>query len=130
MINKNVDINNLSDIFFKYKNNYKPIINDFTKIYTYEINNQIVAFIIFSIMYEKCEIIDIFVLENYRRNGLASKLINEIMEDNKLENITLEVSKLNTNAINLYKKIGFIEVAVRKNYYDNSDGILMLKEVR
>ena len=130
MINKNVDINNLDYIFSEYKKDYNPIVNEFTKIYTYEINNEVCAFIIFSIMYEKCEIIDIFVLNQYRRKGLASLLINEILKDNNIENITLEVSSLNTSAINLYKKLGFKEVAIRKNYYENCDGILMLKEVR
>ena len=37
---------------------------------------------------------------------------------------------LNKNAINLYEKLGFEKIAVRKNYYKDSDGILMLKEVR
>lgn len=130
MINKNVDFNGLNNIFQQYKENYKPIINEFTKIYTYEISNEIVAFVVFSILYEKCEIIDLFVLEKNRRKGLASLLINEILKDNDIENITLEVSKFNISAINFYKKIGFKEVAIRKNYYDNCDGILMLKEVR
>lgn len=130
MINKNIDINELNGIFSKYKKNYEPIITDFTKIYVYEIDKEIVAFIIFSIMYEKCEIIDIFVLDNYRRKGLASILINEILKDYDIENITLEVSKENINAIYLYRKLGFKEVAIRKKYYENNDGILMLKEVR
>ena len=32
--------------------------------------------------------------------------------------------------IDLYEKLGFKKIAVRKNYYKDSDGILMLKEVR
>jgi len=130
MIEKNIDINNLKNIFNKYKENYNPIINDFTKIYTYSINNEIIAFLLFTIMYDKCEIIDIYVDNNYRRKGIAFKLINEIIKDYKLENITLEVSKDNISAINLYKKLGFKEVAVRKNYYKTTDELLMLKEVR
>ena len=130
MIEKNNDINNLKEISKKYKENYNPIINEFTKIYTYNINNEIVAFLIFTVMYNKCEIIDIYVEDNYRRCGIANKLINEVIDDYDLENITLEVSKDNINAISLYKKLGFQEVAVRKNYYNNVDGLLMLKEIR
>ena len=37
---------------------------------------------------------------------------------------------LNKSAINLYEKLGFKKITVRKNYYKDSDGILMLKEVR
>ena len=41
-------------------------------------------------------------------------------------NITLEVNCNNKNAIKLYKKFNFKEVAIRKCYYNNKeDGILM-----
>ena len=39
--------------------------------------------------------------------------------------ITLEVSKENKAAIELYKKFNFNEVAIRKGYYNGVDGILM-----
>ena len=39
----------------------------------------------------------------------------------------LEVSEENKSAINLYKKCGFNKAAIRKNYYKNSNGILMMK---
>ena len=130
MIEKNNEINDLKNIFSEYKENYNPIINEYTKIYTYTVDNKIVAFLIFMIMYEKCEIIDIFVSKEYRNNQIAQLLINEIIKDYNIDNITLEVSNKNIPAINLYKKLGFKEVAKRKNYYEDSDGILMLKEIR
>lgn len=130
MIEKNIEIKKLKDIFSEYKDNYSPIINEYTKIYTYAVDNKTVAFLIFMVMYEKCEIIDIFVSNEYRNKRIAQNLINEIEKDYNLENITLEVSNKNIPAINLYKKLGFIEAAKRKNYYNDSDGILMLKEIR
>ena len=130
MINKNIDIGKLNSIFKKYKNDYNPIINEFTKIYVYELDNEIVAFLIFNIMYEKCEIVDIYVLDDYRRKGIANSLISEIEKDYNLENITLEVSCMNEFAINLYEKLGFKKAAIRKNYYNDCDGILMVKEIR
>ena len=48
-----------------------------------------------------------------------------MLKKQKCVNITLEVNKENTYAIKLYKKVGFKEVAIRKNYYDGVDGILM-----
>lgn len=130
MIEKNIDINLLSSLFNEYKNNYNPIINEFTKIYAYKIDNKIVGFLIFSIMYDKCEIIDIYISKDYRRNHIAQSLINEILKDYTVDNITLEVSENNISAIKLYEKLGFKKVAIRKNYYEDSDGLLMLKEVR
>ena len=130
MIEKNIDISKLKNIFKEYKENYNPIMNEYTKIYTYIIDNKKVAFLIFTLMYEKCEIIDIYVKKEYRNKKIAQNLINEIIKDYNLENITLEVNKNNIPAINLYEKLNFKKVAIRKNYYKDSDGILMLKEIR
>lgn len=52
-----------------------------------------------------------------------------VAEDNKVVNITLEVRISNIIAINLYKKFGFKEVALRKYYYGDEDAILMEKQV-
>ena len=49
--------------------------------------------------------------------------------DRHVINITLEVRKSNEIARNLYKKFGFREVAIRKFYYGDEDGILMEKQV-
>ena len=130
MILKDVNKKQVENLFNKYKEDYNPIINDFTHIYAYKKNNTLVAFLIFNIMYEKCEIVDIYVLEEYRRNHIAESLINELVNNYKLDNITLEVSEKNISAIKLYEKLGFKKVALRKNYYKDSDGLLMLKEVR
>ena len=57
------------------------------------------------------------------------KLIEYLLEKCKIcENITLEVRKDNERALRLYKKYGFKEVALRKNYYNDIDGILMMRE--
>ena len=56
------------------------------------------------------------------------KIIDEA-EINEKINITLEVRKDNIPAINLYKKHGFFEKAIRKGYYKGTDGILMEKEM-
>lgn len=130
MIQKNVDIKLLKDIFSEYKNNYIYVPNDFTNIYAYILDDNVVGFLIFSIMYDKCEIIDIFVRREYRRNHIAQKLLSEIEKDYSIENITLEVAENNIVAIRLYEKLGFKIVAIRDKYYDDCNGLLMLKEVR
>ena len=130
MIEKNVNINLLKNIFSRYKKDYELKRSDFTKIYAYIIDGIIVGFLVFDIIYDRCEIIDIYVDEKYRRKSIAQKLIKEILEDYDFENITLEVSSINIPAIKLYEKLGFKKEAIRKNYYNDSDGILMLKEIR
>ena len=130
MIEKDIDIKFLSNIFSHYKEDYDFRPNEFTKVYTYIVDEKIVGFIIFDIIYEKCEIIDIFIEENYRRKGIAILLIKEIEKDFSIENITLEVREDNIPAIKLYEKIGFKKVSIRKNYYKNINELLMLKEIR
>lgn len=128
MIHKELDYD-ITDLYDKYKENYKPIISNFTKKYCYTVENKNVGFVIFDIIYDRCEIIDIFTIDNFRKKGIATKLINEIVNDYDVNNITLEVNSNNESAINLYKKLGFEKVAIRRKYYNSEDALLMLKEV-
>ena len=130
MIEKNIQINKIEKLIKLYKENYIIKENEFTKVYAYKLNNNYVSFIIFDIIYDRCEIIDVFTLNEYQNMGYASTLINEIIKDYKINNITLEVSTLNENAIKLYTKLGFKKASIRKGYYNGIDGILMIKEVR
>ena len=58
------------------------------------------------------------VLPEYRKKGIAFSLLKKLLESSKnLKFITLEVRQSNTSAINLYKKLGFSTVGVRKNFY-------------
>ena len=66
------------------------------------------------------EILLIYVNFNYRKQGYASKLLNEIqvvLRSSILNKIYLEVSADNVSAIKLYNKNKFIKIGVRKNYY-------------
>jgi ribosomal-protein-alanine N-acetyltransferase len=71
-------------------------------------------------------------LDFFQNKGYGSKLLDYLIDSatkNDIKNITLEVRKDNENAIYLYKKKGFIEKALRKNYYNGIDGVLMEKEL-
>ena len=129
MIHKELDYN-ISDLYSKYKENYSPIISEFTKKYSYTVDNENTGFIVFDIIYDRCEIIDVYTVEKFRNMGIATKLINEIINDYEINNITLEVCVDNCVAIKLYEKLGFKSVALRKEYYNGVDAFLMLKEVR
>lgn len=106
--------------------------NPFTKFYVYIENDQVLAFINYDIIYDRAELLYVGVVESYQKNGIATKLLNYMIEDcekSDVKNITLEVHINNNKAINLYKKFGFKQVALRKNYYQSEDGILMEKEM-
>lgn len=104
----------------------------FINIYVYEKDGKVIGFINYSIMYDRAELNYIYVEKNFRKYGIATELMNYFIQDtikNNCKNITLEVSENNNPGIELYKKFGFVDVAKRKNYYKDSDGILMMKEL-
>lgn len=124
--------NKFNDVFTKenVKQNIKN--NQFTNYFTYIKDNQAVAFINYDIMYERAELININVLDNYQNQHIASKLLEYMLEDcenKKVKSITLEVKITNEKAIHLYEKYGFKQVSIRKRYYNGIDGILMEKEL-
>ena len=125
--------NNFNEVY-KQKNELKNefINNPYTKVLVFIENNKVIGFIHINEIYDRYEINNIFVLDEYRKKGIASQLMDNIIKlgkDTGIINITLEVRKDNVNAINLYKKYGFVEKAIRKNYYNGIDGILMEKEM-
>ena len=64
------------------------------------------------------EILLIYVSKNFRKKGLGTKLLNKIEENNtRLKKIYLEVSKKNFEGVSFYKKMKFIEMYTRKNYF-------------
>lgn len=113
----------------------KEIINNdnpFSKEVQFIEDNNILGELKYSVIYERMEIDNIFVKEEYRGRGIGTKLMSYLVSEaihNKVINITLEVRVSNNIAINLYKKFGFREVAIRKYYYGDEDAILMEKQV-
>ena len=102
--------------------------NPFSKYFILFDKEDIIGFLNFTHMYEKIEIVNINILDSYKGKGYSKLLMNSLLnykEENNVENITLEVNKENSIAINLYKSYGFKEVGIRKRYYNGIDGILM-----
>lgn len=104
---------------------YNITLNPFNKILVYIEDNEILGFIDYSKMYENMEINYIYVIEQYRNKGIASKLLEYIIDNNDFLNITLEVNINNINAIKLYEKYNFKTVSIRKGYYNGVDAYLM-----
>jgi Acetyltransferases len=93
-------------------------------------NKEKIGFILYEDIYDRAEIIYIYIFPDYRANGYGEKLLSNIfniLKDKK--NITLEVSINNSIAINLYKKLDFKIAATREKYYQNEDAYLMVREM-
>ncbi len=92
-------------------------------------NDEIVGFAGIKYNYENVEIMNIVTKRNQRRKGIARILLKKLIECSKefnINKISLEVNENNLPAINLYKKMGFEVVGLRKMYYNGkSNAILM-----
>lgn len=127
------DINEVNDLLkeFDYKvdeNSFE--INKFLRVLVY-FDGKIRGVLVYRYYFDALEIDYIVVDDKFRRKGIGSMLLNKMIENHpNALSITLEVREGNGPAINFYKNIGFKEVAKRKHYYKNEDGLLMLKELR
>lgn len=76
------------------------------------------------------EIIKIAVDLKDRNKNVGTKLLKKAIEKSDL-NILLEVRESNSSAIAFYKKNGFNQISIRKNYYNdnNENAIIMLLEI-
>lgn len=84
------------------------------------------------IIIDEAHITNIAVHPEYRGFGIGNMLMDSLLSICKLENvtaITLEVRVSNQRAINLYKKFGFVEEGIRKEYYEDNkeDALIMWK---
>ena len=93
--------------------------------------NKMVGFAGVKIVIDEADIMNIAVKKDFRRQGIATLLLNHILTICKvkaIKTIHLEVNEENFSAISLYQKFGFEECGRRKQYYDNKyDAILMQK---
>ncbi len=98
---------------------------DYEFIYVYEEDDNVLGFIQIEKHFEVLDLINIAVSEDTRRKGIASKLIQYIIDNVEHERFLLEVNSNNSSAIKLYQKFNFKEINIRKNYYSNGDAIIM-----
>lgn len=101
--------------------------NPFAYYFVYEQDDKIIGYINCWVI-DNTQILNFAVNEEFRNKGIGDLLYKEV-EKVRDGLISLEVRVSNLNAIKFYKNRGFIEVAIRKEYYSNGeDAILMIKE--
>lgn len=130
---KESDVEKIEILGSTLHDNFKLNLDTYSSCLVLKEKDMVVGFITFSIMYERAEIIDIVVNENYRNNGYGTMLFKSALKEiteNNCDNVTLEVNKTNKNAIKFYENNDFKIVSIRKKYYNNSDGYLMKKDLR
>jgi len=83
---------------------------------------------------KKGHIVSVAVVPQYRRKGIGEALVSKAMEGMRLYNAKqcfLEVRVTNTQAISLYKTLGFQVTRTIHGYYaDGEDAYLMSRELK
>src|SRR5665648_830501 len=92
---------------------------------------QIVGYAGVWLIQEEGHITNVAVHPEFRRKYIGMSIVEVLMKESRkragTKTFTLEVRKSNTAAIELYKKFGFLEVGLRKGYYQENkeDAVIM-----
>lgn len=97
-------------------------------------DEKIMAFVMGRTVVDEAEILRLVVDQKWRRKGLATFLLIELIRFLKQQSCKichLEVRSSNLAALRLYGKNGFEEVGRRRNYYHNpsEDAVLMAIQI-
>jgi ribosomal-protein-alanine acetyltransferase len=86
-----------------------------------ELNSAIKGFLIAQAVQDELEILNLAVLAEHRRSGIASRLLHEALRQSSAsaQRVYLEVRESNAPAIAFYARFEFREVGRRKGYYSN-----------
>ena len=111
---------------------YELTSNPYARYFVLEEKSTIVGYVGCWITFEKAQITTIGVDKDYQSKGYGKLLLDKVTEvanEEKCENISLEVRVSNSIAISMYENNGFINVNTRKSYYSDNyeDAYLMIK---
>ncbi len=92
----------------------------------------VVAYAVLWCILDQGELANIAVIDGYRGRGYGAYLLSRVIEvarSRGVEAIYLEVRESNTGAANLYRRFGFEQMGVRRDYYDSprEDALLMVR---
>jgi ribosomal-protein-alanine N-acetyltransferase len=94
--------------------------------------DKLIAYIGMWIIFDEGHITNLAVHPAYRHQGVAKFLLTnfiKIARERNIKHLTLEVRRSNLVAQELYQKMGFVHMGVRKRYYmdNNEDALIMWK---
>lgn len=95
-----------------------------------ETDSQIAGYIVFWLMFDECQILNVGVDLPYRGLGLAKKMIREAVKlalKKGIRRAVLDVRKSNMAAIQLYQGLGFNICQIRKQFYSNGEDAYQMK---
>jgi ribosomal-protein-alanine N-acetyltransferase len=100
------------------------------------VNGEIVGFAIARVDIRKTapigHILTVDITPDYRRKGIAQKILHEIetlFKERGIKESVLEVREDNVAALNLYQKLGYKKVSKLEQYYGYAHGLYLKKSL-
>ena len=93
--------------------------------WVFEEDHRIIGYGIISVTVGECHVLNLCISPEYQGRGFGLALLEFLMDiarEHKAETAFLEVRPSNRYGLRLYRKAGFDEVGLRKNYYPHEDG--------
>ncbi|MDO8413218.1 MAG: ribosomal protein S18-alanine N-acetyltransferase [Gallionellaceae bacterium] len=107
------------------RGNFRDAMNSHYLCQVYEMDNEILGYAVLMLAVDEAQLLIIGIAAAYQRQGLGGRLLGEIMNAARrlnLQRIILEVRPSNVVALGLYRKSGFSELALRRDYYPSAAG--------
>ena len=85
-----------------------------------ETDEKVMGYIVFWVLFEECQIINVAVDLPFRGLGLAKKMVRQAVNQavqKGIRKILLDVRKSNQAAFSLYQSLGFVVTHIRKDFY-------------
>ena len=117
------------DDFWNYNIFNSELSNPNSKYLVAISNEEIVGFGGIWISVDDIHLTNIVTKKTVRNMGIATKLLNELINISKKEkksSLTLEVNEKNIHAIKLYSNYNFKKVGLRKNYYSQNENAIIM----
>jgi ribosomal-protein-alanine N-acetyltransferase len=107
--------------------------NTFAVYLVLEFHGRVVAYGGMWLILDEAHVTNVAVDPEFRGHGFGEAMMHGLMERalrQGARRMTLEVRRSNTVAQNLYKKLGFVQLGVRKGYYTDTheDALIMWKD--
>lgn len=90
------------------------------------------GFVLWRVAAGEAEILTIGVLPPWRRGGLGGRLLDAALAASRLgqaESMFLEAAAGNAAALALYQNRGFVQVGLRKGYYNGMDALVLRRDL-
>lgn len=115
---------------------FEDDINQETSQYLFLLEKQqLIGFISYYSIFGEVDITHVVINKEYQHQGYGKKMLRELVKklaDSNHEKLFLEVRPSNLAAIDVYKKVGFEVISIRKNYYQKpkEDAWIMCCKIR